>query len=1440
MGLRFSLIMTQSNSSEITIKKGKRRGPLRSAILTLLSTLCAGILLVVLALVWATTTTVGTRSVLSVASLYPGIKLQGVSGSLTDRLAIERIEFHHAELDVIAEDVEMQWQPMALLTRRIQLDSVRMNNVKVSVVKSVDESPIPLPASLKLPQPIRQLVANQLEVNHLQWSTRDQHQQDEKPQQFSAIKGRVAIDAMQYQLQVSGTTPWGSAAVQGAFETTSPFVTQAQFNWQGLPVKQNELTVPVTKARGSLSGNWKKLLANVQVETTLDHQVDTSEKKAVEKKALSSPKNSEAARGDVYAVLTPFGSLPIEALRMNLDSVNPVSFYADAPTANLQIKADLKADNDAKLVTLHGQFSIKNTIPMTWNSGGIPITKLNSEMRLNERQLSWRTAKIELGEGGLITSSGHLTLQQALSASDQTSRLRPTARLLELVTSVDIKDVNLLRIDDRLKKTQLNGIIQIENVNTGLQLSLDVKDHWAKNVGANLVSNIHLSHDHLVTLQKMELGANEARLSAHGRFALRSHKQEFSLQGEAYNLNPAQWIDMPAGNIAARFDLTGHLKQGWRVDAKVDELSGQFAGLKLQGESDVVVHQDDLLSIKKLNMMLGDNRFTAVGSWRLKGSAKQSTEPDQLKINVAIPDLSTLEPFRKTMSIAKNEQHGGKEKIGTQTMQGAVFIEGSLSGSAQQPSGRLNGRAEKLVIPNLIELGQLQAAIALAPGSDGAMTGNLDVTELQIAPSPSEASDRNSVQITHLNAQVSGVRRAHQLHLNAALPRKNQIALQAKGALQGQLWQGEVQQLDLSGASDLKLMSPFTLQVASQEIQMSAANWQGNLGKLQVQKMHWSRGRLATKGALQGLPVVNALKLWRRNLPLTGNLQLDAGWEFDVGQQATGQFEIKGTAGDITVVDISGGYSQSYALGLQNLSLTGSLGKTSFRNGTQARQPAYPIDLHLHAEGAQLGQINAQFGTVLSKSERGWHLASNAPQSGTATMRINDIQWMSAFSGPGVALRGELLAQAQLAGTAEHPVYSAQISGKDVQVVLTELGVLLPNGILEATLNKSAGSTLFKLDKLTFSQTIKAPPQHDQLTGLPWVNETGTVEASGEIDLQRDRGSIKTHWQRFPFLQTNEGWLVASGDAELTESETAWNLSGNLSADAAYFSIPKQAPPKLSSDVVVLKKNEKRILDDVEKAGPRSKVDFTINTGNNFVFVGRGLNTKLMGTVRIRMQNDGPVLATGSIQTVGGTYEGYGQQLGIERGILNFQGPVDRPNMNVRALRRGLPVEAGVEIVGTVAKPEVRLISEPNVPDQDKLSWLVLGRGADQAMGSDAGLLLSAASAIFGNDSDSNIPRDIAKTFGLDELAVTTVSSAPDSQLPSQTVAGKVGNSLATDQVFTVGKRITPDLVFSVERSLTDATNGVKLTWQLTRRFSIIGRAGSDTSVDAQYLFSFD
>jgi translocation and assembly module TamB len=213
--------------------------------------------------------------------------------------------------------------------------------------------------------------------------------------------------------------------------------------------------------------------------------------------------------------------------------------------------------------------------------------------------------------------------------------------------------------------------------------------------------------------------------------------------------------------------------------------------------------------------------------------------------------------------------------------------------------------------------------------------------------------------------------------------------------------------------------------------------------------------------------------------------------------------------------------------------------------------------------------------------------------------------------------------------------------------------------------------------------------------------------------------------------------------------------------------------------------------------------------------------------------------AIGSVRTVDGVYNGYGQRLQIERGIVTFQGQVDNPALNVLAVRGGLPVEVGVAIGGTAQRPLVRLHSDPAMSDTEKLNWLVLGRPPGASDGQDRALLSAAASALFaGQDDKTNIMRSL----GIDQISVRAGQDGT-SLLPRETVAGRLrssGSAGTVSEFVAIGKRINEDLLLSFEQAITGAEYFVALNYRLTNRLSVIARAGSTNALDLVYSFAFD
>lgn len=172
--------------------------------------------------------------------------------------------------------------------------------------------------------------------------------------------------------------------------------------------------------------------------------------------------------------------------------------------------------------------------------------------------------------------------------------------------------------------------------------------------------------------------------------------------------------------------------------------------------------------------------------------------------------------------------------------------------------------------------------------------------------------------------------------------------------------------------------------------------------------------------------------------------------------------------------------------------------------------------------------------------------------------------------------------------------------------------------------------------------------------------------------------------------------------------------------------------------------------------------------------------------------------------------------------MQSYDGPVDNPALDIVALRRHQPVEAGVEVTGTVRVPRVELTSNPPVPDGEKLSWLVLGRGLDNASGADAATLAAAAGALFGGQGKPPTSR-IAERLSLDDISIRSAGSG-------SSAGGGLGG-----QVISFGKRLSDRLSVAYQQGLTAASNALRIEYAVNRRVTVRAEAGDDSSIGIYY-----
>ena len=307
-----------------------------------------------------------------------------------------------------------------------------------------------------------------------------------------------------------------------------------------------------------------------------------------------------------------------------------------------------------------------------------------------------------------------------------------------------------------------------------------------------------------------------------------------------------------------------------------------------------------------------------------------------------------------------------------------------------------------------------------------------------------------------------------------------------------------------------------------------------------------------------------------------------------------------------------------------------------------------------------------------------------------------------------------------------------------------------------------------------------------------------------------------------------------SGNVRASLRQGQVTLRGQLTTDRATILLPEASAPRLGSDVVVrsaaidqAKAEQARRASQTAARAQTAKppdIALTVNLGQDFALQGHGITTRLTGELDIRSGAvaGAPPRVTGEITTVQGRYRAWGQMLDVETGLLRFNGPYDNPALDILALRPNISVRAGVQVSGTAQAPRVRLYSSPDLPDAEKLSWVVLGRDAASG-GAESALLQQAALGLLGRGGHSPTA-GVASRLGLDEIGFKGPGAGQD----------------ASGAALTFGKRLSQDLYVTYERSLSGALGTLYIFYDLSRRLTLRGQTGAKSALDIIYTVRHD
>ncbi len=577
---------------------------------------------------------------------------------------------------------------------------------------------------------------------------------------------------------------------------------------------------------------------------------------------------------------------------------------------------------------------------------------------------------------------------------------------------------------------------------------------------------------------------------------------------------------------------------------------------------------------------------------------------------------------------------------------------------------------------------------------------------------------------------------------------------------------------------------------------LTATRWNLLNTLFELKEFSFDNGLIHTAGSVNSLQVKDVLALQQElrgsSVPIESDLVLDSAWNISLGPASSGYFWLKRQKGDVVVKRPQG----KIPLGLSNMDIRLDIQKEN-------------LNLKANVKAERAGVLSVHGKTALPYRNNVFAVLPESLLAGELNFVADKLRPLGALVDPTMVIDGRAEISGSVSGTIAKPHMLGQIKGNQLNIMLLDQGIQLNNGVLDIGLDEKG----------------------IYLRQAEFYGGGGKLSASGNIALGEKNPAITALLKadRFQLYADPQRNLILSGEARIKNANEKFYLDGIFNVDKGLFDLPKRSAPELGDDVIIVSrdKNQKEALKSQDKMKKMAKspvakfplyMNLQVNMGNNFRFKGADADLKLVGGMKVLSEPGLTMQGYGTITTEDGTYEVFGKKLEIERGLINFQGALDNPYIDIIAMRRNQEVEAGVNITGTPRRLRAQLISEPNVSDEEKISWLMLGHGTDsaelgqrQALGAALGFLANSGS------------KRIAEGVGLDELSVKSNSSSQGEQY-----------------VVSLGKAISDRFYVGYEQSLDGVTSVVKATWKLSRRWSVVLKTGVVNSLDLSFDKRFD
>lgn len=551
---------------------------------------------------------------------------------------------------------------------------------------------------------------------------------------------------------------------------------------------------------------------------------------------------------------------------------------------------------------------------------------------------------------------------------------------------------------------------------------------------------------------------------------------------------------------------------------------------------------------------------------------------------------------------------------------------------------------------------------------------------------------------------------------------------------------------------------------------------------LKWNRIDWEAGRgvvtqqLDMQAELEPLAVAPLLKRVHPNFGWGGDLMVGGRVVVKQNDGFSADIVFERLKGDLTVTEESG---------------TQALGLTDLRIGLDARDGVWNLTAGL--AGEQLGVLGGAI--VIRTSPQLAFPPADAPLQGVLEAQVANLGTWGPWVPAGWRLDGRLNVSASFGGRLNAPEYTGKMVGSGIGVRNMVEGINVTDGEVDVSLQGDVARI----------NTFKAR------------GGNGSVRLEGDARLDDTwRARLKLVADKFQLLGRVDLNVVASGEANIALDGESVKGDGRFTVDEGLIDFTRLSSPGLSDDVIVTGRasdpREAPPAAPNAPSGNRIALDLLVNLGDNLRMRGLGIDTKLKGELRVSRPG-GKWALNGKVNAVDGTFANYGQKLQIDRGIITFSGAPSDMVLDIEATRPNLDVRVGVQVQGPLQNLRVKLFSVPDMTNNEKLSWLMLGRASDGLGKADTALVQRAAFALLAGEGDGG-PGAITKAFGIDELGLRQTE----------------GDTRET--VVSVGKQLSKRVYVAYEQNLATSAGSFQVTYRIAQRFVMRLQSGLDRSID--------